>query len=295
MAASVLVPRIIVTRPQPQADTWVADLQGCGIDAAALPLIAIGPPLDPLLVQQARDELAALRMLVFVSPAAVAGFFDAAGDAWRSPGWPAGTLAAAPGPGTAQALRNRGVPPTAIVEPAADAGQFDSESLWAALAALPHAQDWQGQRVLLVGGSEGEQPSGRQWLAQQLHAAGAQVEALVAYRRAAAAIDDEGQALLKQAAADPRAHVWLFSSSEAIGHLETAAAAIAGPDAPRLHAAAVLATHPRIAERARAAGFASVLDTRPALDDIVATLRQAYHSPDPGRDGAPPSIQSSAT
>lgn len=286
MAAAVLVPRVVVTRPQPQADTWVADLQGCGLDAAALPLIAIGPPVDPRPVQQARDDLAALRMLVFVSPAAVAGFLDAAAITW-----PAGTLAAAPGPGTAQALRSHGVPQAYIVEPAADAGQFDSESLWAALGARPDAASWQGQRVLLVGGSEGEQPSGRQWLAQQLREAGAQVEPLVAYRRTAAVVDDEGQALLKQIAADPQAYIWLFSSSEAIGHLEAAAS----PDLACLRAATVLATHPRIAERARAAGFASIIGARPALDDIVATLRQAYHGRDAGKDGPTPSIQSSAT
>jgi uroporphyrinogen-III synthase len=286
MPAAIEVPRVIVTRPQPQADTWVADLQGCGIDAAALPLIAIGPPADPQPVQQARDGLAALRMLVFVSPAAVAGFLDAAAITW-----PAGTLAAAPGPGTAQALRNHGVPEDCIVEPAADAGQFDSESLWAALGARPDAPGWRGQRVLLVGGSEGEQPSGRQWLAQQLREAGAKVEPLVAYRRTAAAIDDEGQALLRQVAADPRAHIWLFSSSEAIGHLEAAA----GPALPRLREAALLATHPRIAERARAAGFVAIVDARPALDDIVATLRRAHHSREGGGDGPTPSIQSSAT
>ena len=39
--------RVIVTRPAREAAHWVVQLQAQGVDAAALPLIAIGPCTDP--------------------------------------------------------------------------------------------------------------------------------------------------------------------------------------------------------------------------------------------------------
>ena len=56
--------------------------------------------------------------------------------------------------------------------------------------------------------------------------------------------------------------VWLFSSSEAVGHL---------PAADWSQARAV-ATHPRIAEAVRAAGWGVVVESRPALTDILASI-----------------------
>ncbi|MDQ3273162.1 MAG: uroporphyrinogen-III synthase, partial [Pseudomonadota bacterium] len=56
--------------------------------------------------------------------------------------------------------------------------------------------------------------------------------------------------------------VWLFSSSEAVGHL---------PPGDWSQGRA-LATHPRIAEAARAAGWGVVVESRPTLADIVASI-----------------------
>ena len=36
--------RVLVTRPQAQADDWVARLQALGLDAVGLPLLGIAPP-----------------------------------------------------------------------------------------------------------------------------------------------------------------------------------------------------------------------------------------------------------
>ena len=68
-----------------------------------------------------------------------------------------------------------------------------------------------------------------------------------------------------QAAADNGA-VWLLSSSQALGNL---CAALAGQDWRRARA---LATHPRITEAARAAGFGAVYECRPALQDVATAL-----------------------
>lgn len=259
--------RVLVTRARAQAREWVAGLAAHGIDAAALPLITIEPPADPQAVRAAWHGLAARALLVFVSPNAAAQFF-----AQRPPGcnWPAGLRAAAPGPGSSAALSEAGVPAGAIVEPAAESEQFDSEALWAVLS--PQGP-WAGRSVLIVRGSAGggaPQGSGREWLAQTLTAAGARVDSVAAYRRGAPRLDAGEQALWAQAVAAPAEHLWLFSSSEALAQLERLVPAETRASA--WAAAQALATHPRIAQRAREAGFGRVLEAAPTLAAIAAAL-----------------------
>jgi uroporphyrinogen-III synthase len=258
--------RAIVTRPAAQAQGWVDALRERGVDAVALPLIAIHPVADPAPLQAAWARLGAHALVFFVSGNAVAHFF-----AQRPPGmaWPPQTLAAAPGPGTAQGLREAGVPAACIVEPAADAPAYDSEHLWQQLG----ARDWRGRAVLIVRGEQG-----RDWLAEQLRAAGAQPAYLAAYARGAPSPDAPGQALLSAARQAPGAHLWLFSSSEAVRHLAALWPVPAG--------ARALATHPRIADEARAAGFADVTEVPPTPEAVAdAVLRAA-------RGGAGASVQS---
>ena len=148
--------RVIVTRPAAQAADWVRRLEAEQIDAVALPLIGVAPAGDGAAVEAAWAMLATQRLVVFVSPNAVEHFFSVRPAGMR---WPTGVLAGAPGPGTTRALLDLSVPAAQIVAPAADAAQFDSESLWRQLT----AQDWQGACVLIVRGD-----GGRDWLGQTL-------------------------------------------------------------------------------------------------------------------------------
>ena len=251
--------RVIVTRPATQAAEWVEHLRRAAIDAVALPLIGIAPPADPAAVASAWEALARQRLVVFVSPNAAEQFF-----ARRPPGapWPPGSIAGSPGPGTTRTLLRLGVPALAIAEPAADAAQFDSESLWAALC----QREWRGVAVLIVRGD-----GGRDWLARTLADAGADVTHLAAYARVAPALDAAATVLLRAALAEPAAHLWFFSSSEAIDNL----AALPQARAADWPAAMAIATHPRIAERARALGFGRVLEARPAPAAVVACIQSA--------------------
>lgn len=249
--------KLLVTRPAAQADEWVTWLASQGLEAAALPLIDIVPPDDPAPVRAAWRALATRRLAMFVSPNAAQQFFALQPDGMR---WPAATLAGSPGPGTGAVLRMLGVPEACIVEPAGDAAQFDSESLWAQLRRWP----WQGASVLVVRGE-----SGRDWLADTLRAHGAQVDHVTAYARRAPRPDAAGRALLAAASGSPGEHLWLFSSSEAIDHLADLL-----PDAD-WRAAQALATHPRIAARAREAGFGRVLECPPARDAVLRCLQSA--------------------
>lgn len=246
---------LLVTRPAEQAAGWVSKLRAQGLRAEALPLIAIGPAPDP---QALRQMLAALRpgaLVMFVSPNAVQQTAAALGGALP---WPEGVCAAATGPGTVAALRAAGVPSGRIVAPGASAPQFDSEALWALL----RHEDWHGRQVRVVRGE-----GGREWFADTLRAAGAEVELVQGYARSAAALDDTGQALLRHALAQPQDCVWLFSSSEGIDHLMAMA-----PQAD-WSASVAWVSHPRIAERAQARGWQRVLQLPPGLDAIVQAVR----------------------
>ena len=157
-----------------------------------------------------------------------------------------------------------GVPAHLIDRPAHDAVQFDSESLWAQV----QGQITPGDRVLVGRGTEtgaaAQDGTGRAWLAQQLQAAGAQAEFVVAYTRGAPVFTAEQQALVHAAVA--HGALWLLSSSQALAHL---CAALPQQDWTRARA---LATHPRIAQAAHAAGFGAVHECRPALDDVSAAI-----------------------
>ena len=251
--------RVIVTRPAAQAADWVERLRASAIDAVALPLIGIAPAADASALQTAWHALPQHDLLVFVSPNAVEHFFAA-----RPAGavWPAGLRAGSPGPGTTRVLVGLGVPTAAIDEPADDAAQFDSESLWVRL----RTRGWRDRRVLIVRGD-----GGRDWLAQTLRDAGAHVAHVAAYRRLAPALDGDQAALLRAALARPEAHLWFFSSSEAIDHL--AAAPIVAQAQAYWARARALATHPRIAARARQLGFARVTEARPALAAVIACIQ----------------------
>lgn len=259
--AAHAIDRVIVTRPEPEAARWVESLRERGWAAEAWPLLRIAEPADGPALERLRTwRLAWPKQdaLMFVSSAAVQRFFA---EPVAPPN--AHTRFWAPGPGTARALSQAlwplGVGEERIDTPPPTAEQFDSEHLW------PVVRDQlaPGRRVLVVRGTsettEGD-PSGqgRDWLIEQCRQAGAEVEACVAYRRERVVPVEADRQRLR--AASGAGTVWLFSSSEAVqalkGHWPTDARAVA------------LATHPRIAEAARALGFARVIRCRPTLADV---------------------------
>jgi uroporphyrinogen-III synthase len=161
-----------------------------------------------------------------------------------------------------------GVPERAIVSPPEAAGRFDSEALWAELAPR---RDWRDQRVWIVRGE-----GGRNWLSDELAAVGAHVRHVTAYRRAAPRWDAAERAVLDRALAEPQRHVWLFSSSEAVGHW---------PQGLNAGAHRAVATHARIAEAARRQGMDQVRLAPPQVSAIADAVRAFGQLP----AGDPPS------
>ena len=274
--------RVIVTRPQREAQRWCQDLTTRGLDVVAQPLIEVAAVTNAAPLQQAWQRLGDWAAVMFVSANAVVPFFAEkpplasvliGSSAIKTRAW-------VTGPGTRRALLQAGVPASCIDMPSPETGQFDSESLWLVVA----DQLQTGDRVLIVrgddvdGDSEAQPPGGdgsgsgtmhqagrgRDWLAEQLAARGLQAQFLVAYRRRAPHWGRSERDLACRAADD--ASVWLFSSSQAIANLVHLL-----PGQSWQQARAV-ATHPRIALAARAAGFGQVHESRPTLPDIVASI-----------------------
>lgn len=275
--------RVIVTRPllvdvasaasapgvsSAASDSWLHSLQARGLDAVALPLLAIAPLADTQSLAQAWQALPRYHAVMFVSVSAVAHFFAAQIAVQPTP-----QLAAAhfspqawvTGPGSRAALLQAGVPAGQIRAPDPQAAQFDSEALWQQVGAGVQP----GQQFLIVrgaaGGADDASPlAGRHWLAQQLAAAGGLVTQVAAYQRSAPVWSAAQRALAQSAASD--GSVWLLSSSEATAHL-----AHLLPQQNWNQTLAV-ATHERIAQAAHTLGFAQVRVARPLLADVVAQV-----------------------
>ncbi len=261
--------RVVITRPAGDASAWVHAVQSAGHSAIALPLIDVGPATHIQPVTQAWQRWAEWDAVMFVSAQAVRYFFEhqLRGDIGHTAA--VGPRCWATGPGTHKALREAGVPESCIDSPSADAAQFDSEALWQRVAAQVTA----GQQVLIVRGHDADEATGqahaltgtgRDWLAQQIHAAGASAHFVVAYERRRPQWTHEQVAQASQAAQD--GSVWCFSSSQAIRHLAQILPAQCWTQAR------CIATHARIAEAAQALGFGEVHLARPSVGDVLRSL-----------------------
>ncbi len=281
--------RVVVTRPAGDAQAWVDALETAGHPTLALPLIEVAPATHAQPVLEAWTQWPNFQAVMFVSAQAVRYFFDSqpaamranaphVGDALQvspSATWTTGPRCWATGPGTHKALLQAGVPDACIDSPAADAAQFDSEALWHRVSAQVQA----GKPVLIVRGNDvhadpalttpvssnvAQVGTGRDWLAQQLQAAGASAQFVVAYERRAPAWSAEQKAQAVQAATD--GSVWCFSSSQAIQHLAQTLPTQSWTQAR------CMATHPRIAQTAQALGFGEVHLSKPSLPALLVSL-----------------------
>jgi uroporphyrinogen-III synthase len=272
MAMSAL-PRAIVTRPAGQAAQWVAGLSAQGIAAQSFPLIDIADGLSPQQRQALHLHASQADVCMWVSANAVSYFFKpnqalaqqniagAAINSVVSNVLNSATLRHwATGPGTVAALVQQGVPMAQIDAPDANAAQWDSEALWKRVAG--HIQP--GKTVLILRGSDVGTPSAsRDWLANQVRAAGGAVEFAAVYERRAPQFSAAQLAWAQQAARD--GSVWVFSSSQAVTHLPVI-------EGGWQHARCI-ATHERIAQAARAKGFAVVCTSRPTMEDVVRSIK----------------------
>jgi len=262
---------VVLTRPAGQSDALAASLADRYIRTLDFPLIGIAPVHDDAPLRDALRALDRYALVVFVSPNAVDRAF--ACYASVSSIWPHALPVAVVGPASVAALARHGVaaPGHRVISPpvAADEepARFDSETLFAALEAAFGANGFDGRRVLIVRGD-----GGREWLADRLREAGADVEAVAAYRRVVPEPSigawEQVHALLAGAP-----HAWLVTSSEGVRNLEELAHEhLTAGEIVQLKHAPLVAPHPRIAETARGLGFDTITVSGAGDERIVQTL-----------------------
>jgi uroporphyrinogen-III synthase len=256
----------VLTRPEGRNEALAGRLREAGWQALTLPALVIEPLPDHSPAPMPGD----FDLVVFVSGNAARLYFERLAGRVSAGGWPAGTRAATVGAASARAVRESPLwnPAATLLHPPAGAPTQDSEALWRVLP-----RDAPPRRVLLARGAQG-----RDWLAQRLEDAGAQVTRLALYRRRPAAWAD---AAIRQCAAwagaqPPARPVWLLTSAESIDALAGQARAHGLFDWwRRCH---FVATHPRVKKHflQKAAPWgdraASVKVCRPVEDGIFAAV-----------------------
>ncbi|MBL8378533.1 MAG: uroporphyrinogen-III synthase [Burkholderiales bacterium] len=265
--------RVVVTRPAGQAHELTAALVEAGAVVIALPGVEIGALPASAALDAALAELGTFDLVIFVSANAV----HAAQARCAALG--IGDLrvlrrAAAPGPGTAAALKAAGV--TEVLAPHA---RFDSEGLLAAIDALEVTPP----RVLILRGRDAcgnadsgdgaGQPgrnavagNGREVLGIELARRGSNVRTLACYRRTTPPHDAERIAGL---IGGGPAHALLVSSSQVVDNLP---GVLGAAGMAWLDGVPVFATHARVAAAARRRGFAPVFECAAGEEAIVRTL-----------------------
>ena len=256
---------VIITRPRAQADGLAQAVRASGRTAEILPLLEIAPVDDPAPLRAALAGLPAYALVVFVSPNAVDAAFAHVAS------WPLQVPLAVVGEGSRAALARHGVAaPSYAIHSPLDAAHSDSEHLLQNLDLCALA----GRRVLIVRGD-----GGRELLADALHAAGATVEKVAAYRRSTPVLTQELAARLRALLAQP--NDWIITSSEALrglaGLVRTLDTDEAGGGAgalmPCFMQQRLIVPHVRIAETARALGLEHVLLTGSGDARLLAALQ----------------------
>lgn len=157
--------RVIVTRPQSQAEGLALLIRQAGGEPLCVPAIEILPLADPAPFQALARRLDAFEVAIFVSRNAV----RSALALLAGKPWPVGLRVATVGQGSREELEQRGF--ADVIAPAA---QSDSE----ALLALPELAAVEGRRIVIFRGD-----GGRRLLGDVLRKRGAIVEYAACYRR----------------------------------------------------------------------------------------------------------------
>jgi len=251
-------PVVVITRPRRQAEALAAAVAALGRTPVILPLLEIEPIEDQAGLAHCLARLADYALVAFVSPNAVDAAFA------HIERWPDGVAIAVVGEGSRTALFKHGVDGSRVtIHCPRDPARSDSEQLLQALDLALLA----GRRVLVVRGD-----GGRELLPEALRAAGCTVETVAAYRRAVPALDAGLAASLGALLRQP--NDWIVTSSEALRGLMALAGQLDDETSvASLQRQHLIVPHTRIAETARALGFASVTLTGSGDERLLAALQ----------------------
>lgn len=260
---------IIVTRPSGQARQLIEVLsqaiENSGVakrgfpDILSLPLLTIVPKADAALADHIASVLKDADLAIFVSPNAIESVMRLLERDWQEFSEqiiPIGVM----GGSSQLALQNHGIgnetKPTPIIIPKNNT-QWDSEGLWHELQTL--GWDWASKKVVIFKGE-----GGRDWLADTLKNAGAEVDAISTYTRIPLDIDNPAWQAIRDM--DFSKSLWLLTSSEAVRYLGTVMKDQFTQD---LSTASALCPHHNIADAAEIIGFGEVFTTESGDEALV--------------------------
>ncbi|KAK79477.1 uroporphyrinogen-III synthase [Bordetella holmesii CDC-H643-BH] len=194
----------ILTRPAGRNEALAARLRNAGWDVRLWPALLLDTLPAPAAGHPRPEDF---DLVIFVSGNAARIYlgqvYPAHGD------WPAATMAATVGPSSARSLLSSGLfgANTTVLYPDKAAPTHDSEALWRVI----RARAVMPRKVLLLRGTRG-----RDWLADQLRQAGAEVTVHAIYRRLPAQWDAAQLESVRLWAAQGRQVTWLMTSAEGI-------------------------------------------------------------------------------
>lgn len=253
---------VVITRPAAQAGPLAANIAALGWPVTLLPLLeihALDGEDECAQLQAVLARLTGYDLVAFVSPNAIDCVFA------HLAAWPPGVPLAVVGEGSKMALAAHGVTAAnASITSPFDTARSDSEHLLLALD-LPALR---GKRVLIVRGD-----GGRDYLADGLRAAGAEVEFVTAYRRKVPTLTPALRATLENLL--QHNNDWIITSSEALRGLlallgEMGDEKMAVVKMQQQH---LIVPHARIAQTAAALGFARVTLTGSGDAGVLAALQ----------------------
>ncbi len=239
--------KVLVTRPEGQAQGLIEALAAQGAIPVHFPAVAIVAPRDTARLDALLARMADFQWAIFISPNAVARA-AALMHAQARP-WPPQLRLAAIGRGSARELKRLGFGDVLVPE-----GRFDSESL---LALKPFA-DVSGQKIVIFRGE-----GGREVLGDTLTARGGAVEYAECYRRAAPSAD---VATLLRVWARQGIDVVTLTSTEGLHHLYEALGQVGRRWLARTP---LVVASARIAEACRALGLEGPIQIAAGADDAA--------------------------
>jgi uroporphyrinogen-III synthase len=242
-----------------------------GYQAVNWPLIEISPIKPDQQFLNILSRLETFSAVVFVSSAAVEHFMNAV-QKLSNTSWPA-VKCWATGQGTLNTLIRWGVAEHLIMAPDHFAPQFDSPHLWERVKNTVNASD----KVLFVKGSDENlppsplfkddlnPPSGSNWLIWKLQESNIHVDTIEVYTRGTPQWSAEQISLASKAINEQA--IWIFSSSLAIENLSNL---LPNQDWSK---GSALATHSKIASKAKEVGWGVVHVSRPVIADVLKSLK----------------------
>lgn len=249
---------VVITRPAAQAAPLVARLNESSCKAHLFALLDIQPLADTTLLKATLHRLADYAMVAFVSPNAVDAAFA------HIEKWPREVIAAVVGEGSRLALARHGLTDenATIISPR-DAQRTDSETLLMEL----DLDVLRGKKILIV-----RAETGRELLADQLRAAGVDVEQIAAYRRLAPVLDEAKTAVLIKLIAEP--NDWVITSSEGLRLLQDMLEQSVIEDGwVKMCEKSLIVPHKRIEQTARSLGFRHIIQCDSGDEAMYAAIQ----------------------